>query len=119
VTIETRPAETPVPTKTVADVLRHAARIIEERGWYQGYYSWGLDRNEPDSGPVCALGAIGVAYGGSAGAIDDFPFDDPVVGLAHRFMGGEAAYWNDAQGRTAAEVTAALRSAADAWEAEQ
>lgn len=121
-TIETRPIETvePAREKSVADVLRHAARIIEERGWYQGFYSEGLDRSTEDSGPVCALGAIHVAMSGNANPPDGpFPdYESGVLVAAGPFMATDVAFWNDYPGRTAAEVTAALRAAADVWEAE-
>ena len=101
-TIETRPAVVPAEprVKTVADVLRHAALLIEERGWCQVDF-------ERDDGAHCMVGAI----------IAVTRYDGLGV-EAHRFMmsHGYGIGFNDASGRTASEVTAALRAAADAAE---
>ena len=102
-------------TKTYPDVLRHAALIIEERGWHQGHYISG-------DGKVCALGAIVLALGGSFDAtggpkyksFTDYAQASEMV--SDYLTGGGPIYgvadWNDRQGRTAAQVTAALRAAA-------
>lgn len=103
-TVETRPIVEP-RTKTTADVLRHAALLIEERGWAQGDY-------EVD-GRLCLLGSLNVATDGHSWSTA------MLANEACFFMirGGIGAEWNDEPGRTAAEVTAALRTAADRWEA--
>jgi hypothetical protein len=100
--------------KTPADVLRHAALVIEERGWTQGDFSSG------EAGPYCAMGAIAVALEG-----DPVPtvLRNPAYSALTRYLGlgqnfGRAFTWNDDDGRTAEEVTSTLRSAADAWERE-
>jgi len=100
------PVATPpaAPAKTVRDVLLHAALLIEERGWCQGLY-------EAPDGRLCAIGALSVASGGDAdiyvgGAADE--------ALARIVCTAYIPHWNDATGRTAAEVIAALRAAAEA-----
>jgi hypothetical protein len=85
-------------TKTVGDVLRHAARYIEEFGWYQGAASNGLRR--------CVLGATYHVEPTGLG-------DDAMYALARTIGTPSIAAWNDEDGRTAAEVIAALRAAAD------
>lgn len=116
--IETRPIETPLPAKTTADVLRHAALLIEERGWCRA------DRQSPD-GQLCIVGAIELAQFGSVHELGDIdgvpseqidPFALPGAMAVEKYLGLEARGtwgWNDAPGRTAAEVIAALRAAAD------
>lgn len=127
VEVRTMPAAEP-REKSLANVLRHAALVIEERGWTTG---------EPVSptGKVCAWGGIRVAVYG------DGPADDPadidveaaatavLAGFVRTYQPtlhdesdgirdiGAVAAFNDAAGRTAEEVTAALRAAADAWDA--
>jgi hypothetical protein len=123
VTVEVRPIEVPTREKTVADVLRHAARIIEERGWSQ--YS-----RERDTGAVCVTGAFEYAYVGRLVDEQDAedplwcsvyrecsPYNHPILQVFAKFVGVHEAYaWNDLAERTAEEVTFALRAAADAWE---
>jgi hypothetical protein len=117
VTVETRTAVVPA-TKTVADVLRHAALIIEERGWHNDQPSVYQTRQ----GTVCMIGAVASATGLSDPDIDPWP---TVVDAVREFLRDRlrdvscAEEWNDAPGRTAPEVTVALRAAADAWEADQ
>ena len=109
-TVETRPVEVPAREKSVADVLRHAARIIEERGWCQGYFG-------TSSGPVCALGAVYAA--GNGDPIPTYTTQrqweaiDALRDYLDVLMIPDISHWNDMQGRTAAEVIAALRAAAD------
>jgi hypothetical protein len=109
-TIEVRPVEVPVKEKTVADVLRHAALLIEERGLCQdGAYG-------DDNGSLCAIGSINVSRGKDRMADS---LDDPAVSALYdwvwRNVGDLSVIdWNDSDGRTAEEVAAALR--ATAWE---
>ena len=111
-TVETRPVVVPVREKSVADVLRHAARIIEERGWTQLEGS----RSHPASDSrVCLVGSVEVA-GGS----DAILYGNWFARWFGRYAGSPIPMaWNDTPGRTAAEVIAALRAAADAWEADR
>ncbi|MDP9145933.1 MAG: hypothetical protein M3N43_14790 [Actinomycetota bacterium] len=79
-------------------MLRHAARIIEERGWCQ-------TTMEDRAGRVCLLGGIVKSVG-----------YQELGRAAHQFVMGQigsAINFNDTHGRTAAEVIAALRAAAD------
>lgn len=124
------PVEAPVETKTktAADVLRHAALIIEEHGWNQGNY---MDAQ----GHVCAMGAIGKAlgapwYDSGQGFESSYYRIEPytshetlhsaaVLALMAKINPGDRAprgvpEWNDDVGRTRDEVIAALRAAADA-----
>lgn len=48
------------------DVVRKAIDVINERGWYQGYF---VD-DSVDNGPVCALGAIHLGVGLTVEGID-------------------------------------------------
>lgn len=91
--------------KTTADVLRHAARIIEERGHAKGAL-------EDDEGGVCALGAILVASSGSSN--DWGPNGREASCALSNTVGYSIAGWNNRPERTASEVIAALRAAADA-----
>lgn len=116
-TIETRPIEVPAREKTVADVLRHAALVIEERGWSHGQL-------RSDDGSVCVWGGIRTAvFGDDEG--NGFMEDKPAIRVLAESLGfpttlhhglGHVVEWNDAPGRIAEQVTAALRAAADAWE---
>jgi hypothetical protein len=88
----------------VADLLARAADILSEFEWRQG--SAGSRRD----GSMCAVGAI-------YEAASDFGMDDARAACA--IMGRPSdpleiwplAKWNDAPGRTKAEVVAALRTA--------
>jgi hypothetical protein len=100
----------PVEIKPVdedAAVLLRAAEIIEERGWCQEY---------PDAaGRVCAGRAIMLALGlksGWAGNEQERIVRHRLGFSAAWFLSGALANWNDAPGRTAAEVIDRLRSAA-------
>jgi hypothetical protein len=95
----------------VADVLNAAADLIERDGWVQGRY-------QGPCGEHCMTDALIAAcqvkeekgeeasawwrlYGRAADALE--------TGLGTRALPG----WNDAPGRTQAEVVAALRAAAE------
>lgn len=98
------------PVEEWRDVLRRAADLLKERGWFQGKdFNGDVDYREK----MCASRAICAA--------------SPVVGLteAHRRLimalggGANASHccvifdWNDAPERTAAEVIATLRAVAE------
>ena len=110
--LENRSATRPEPEL----VLNRAADLVELRGWHQG------DFHEETSGRVCAAGAIRVAAGG-------VPYEscEQASSAERAFADCLAAHglakpghcpievigqWNDAEGRTAAEVVATLRAAA-------
>ena len=102
---ETRPLE-PTRERTVADVLREAARIIEEFGWWQS--------GNPDrSYGHCAMTAV------SQASNDDDALSSQALYVLRRSLGlGRwPDAWNDEPDRTEAEVIAALRNAADQAEA--
>lgn len=109
---ESTPAE-----KSVADVLRHAALIIEERGWCQ-------NKVGVSGGPVCAIGAIKEAD--PATGVDAINWTRRLAWKAMTFaeralrlpkqrngLYRPLSFFNDTPGRTAAEVVAALRAAAE------
>lgn len=100
---------------SVAEVLRRAEQVIGERGWCQGDYE--ID------GRVCAEGAINVAVCGSAwGAAEDEPDAEQLAHFAGRALGEHVGMfvvnWNDDDGRTQAEVRAALLAAAQRAESD-
>jgi hypothetical protein len=106
----------------VAADLRAAADVLERDGWTQGTYS-------RTDGCHCVAGAVYAAIccpdPCEASDAEYHRVDEALTGLA-RFLGrstlaveGVAIAWNDDPERTAAEVIAALRAAADAAEAEQ
>lgn len=86
-----------------AEILLRAAEIIEERGWCQRSFG------DYKRGPKCA-----------AGAIIEAAHDAHRGGRVHELIrrakptGDHLMLWNDADGRTAAEVVARLRGAAHA-----
>lgn len=91
------------PVKTIADVYRHAALLLEERGWCQWF-------SEDPDGRFCMIGAIARVTG----------YNDLGRAAHHALIEtipSGPMNFNDEPGRTAAEVTAALRAAADAYEA--
>lgn len=104
-------------TLSTVEVLRGAKAVIERNGWHQGDYA---DRRPefrgkpPRECPVCLLGAINVASGGD-------PDDDSEVTEAERLlkqcMKQYVPTWNDAPGRTVAEVYALLDEAIERAEA--
>ncbi|WP_203935608.1 DUF6197 family protein [Planosporangium mesophilum] len=125
-----QPAVTGVE-QTPAQTLRGAALYLERHGWIQGDY-YRPDATGPFP-PACAVGAIRMAAFGSritdddciaaemrdhARAIDvlvDFlDLTDPPPWDTY---GDPSPFtWNDVPGRTADEVTATMRGAADDWD---
>lgn len=100
---------------TVREVLHRAADLLEEFGWCQGYFaedSAGEWVEEDDAAAVafCASGALlramadlNAPYMRSTNELLKTP-----PGFSH------TPEWNDAPGRTKAEVVACLREAAEA-----
>lgn len=110
------PTQAPIPTtdtpasppaqKAPADILRHAALILEETGWCQGMFT------APD-GRHCMVGALMAANDYST--VD---LNRPTTSPIHKaevalYKAGYGIGWNDRTGRTEAEVIAALRETAD------
>lgn len=101
----------------VAQDLRAAADILKRDGWTQGAYY-------DDTGCHCAMGAIATALNVISTEPGDLTeaewerWSDDVDHLA-KHLGDDVDSWNDAPGRTADEVIAALHLAADAAEALQ
>lgn len=100
--------------KTVAQVLEDAAALIEPDGkWTQGEYA--LDASGFKTSPVskarqpvcfCMLGAVKHASGNPRE-------DSKVMNWLHYNLGSRGTWlFNDAEGRTQAEVVAKLRDAA-------
>lgn len=108
---------------SLADIYTKAADHIERVGWYQGdLYDQAQAKGTPrEECRVCTIGALNVAlYGkpsypmealGTPGAQDVESFFANQLGLAAQVS---IADWNDDEDRTAAQVTAALRKAAEA-----
>jgi hypothetical protein len=111
-----------VTSTTAAQVLRNAALYLERHGWIQGAY---YDATSQVFTPAaCMVGAIGmVCYGGPVDApaqhFDDpgfLDFEEAVLHLDRYLLvedGSESYEFNDARGRTVADVLHALRQAAD------
>lgn len=88
--------------QTTAATLRAAARHIEKHGWCQGEMF-------SDAGASCAVGAIFSVTG-----LVGLPLCCKALEAVSEHIGcDKLSEWNDAPGRTAAEVIAALRAAAD------
>jgi hypothetical protein len=116
---EAIPAEAP---GTARQVLRDAALYLERHGWIQGAY---YDATSQTFTPAaCMVGAIGmVCYGGPVDApaqhFDDpgfLDFEEAVLHLDRYLLaedGSESYEFNDARGRTVADVLHVLRQAAD------
>lgn len=103
-----RPVAPAIPAvKTVPEVLRHAALIIEERGHNVGGYLG-------EDGSVCAWGAINVATFGRA-IIPFTSAEPPALDALVKMVGFDVGGWSD--GATAEQVATTLRAAADASEA--
>jgi hypothetical protein len=106
---ETAPA--PPPDPRLPQVYRHAAQLIWEHGWAQGYDI------DADSGRMCATHALYLA------ALDVAP-DNPALvvnaryWLSARMLGGtKVQVWNDHRCREVEDVTDLLDRAADLAEA--
>ena len=87
-----------------SDILTKAAAICEA-GWVQGKYH--------EDGCFCMFGAIAIAAGDKQDDID-MPKAGPAVRAVEAAVGNIALEtWNDAKGRTQAEVVAMLRRVAE------
>ena len=96
------------------EVLDLAADIIEEQGWTQGPDGW--PDNPDDTGPVCIEGALTRAMGLDYFADCAKVVESPAMRVLSAHLGRALIHpfeWNDQEGRTAEEVIAALREAAD------
>lgn len=108
----------PVQHQLKADLLA-AARLLEERGWCQGF-------EITSSGRMCMLGAMKAAAGfGVVQKLDTtLVFEKPTDGRWTRFFAmfrvvekrlpTPVSYYNDNRDRTKEEVVAKLREIADA-----
>lgn len=109
------------PSKvTKRDVFLRAAEVVEERGWQR--YHWG----DVDEGPVCLLGAIGVATI-EMGVAPLYATTASMASMSFRFErpdlwddANDPWLWNDGlrfairpSRRPKARVVAALRRLAD------
>jgi hypothetical protein len=125
---------TTVPTTNPVQVLRNAADYLAVHGWNSGgFYRWSGGNRPP---AACALGAIQIAVTGDA--IDVFAEPDLVsdeqftailvaadivtshlrctAQLGSLSKVAALARWNDRNGRTAEQVRAAMREAANRHE---
>lgn len=89
----------PITDDPVAERLRRAAQIIRERGWCQGEI-------EDRRGRVCLINAMALADVNTPTAQDRVKAATGNPTWLHE--------WNNARGRTAAEVIDALERAANA-----
>lgn len=91
-------------------IFAKAADIIEERGWYQG---WFYNIQKGCDGPVCLLGAVNVACGREPD-VSNVADTDAVDKAVRRKLKRRvfAANWNDRDGRTKEQVVNMLRSLA-------
>ncbi|OII61170.1 hypothetical protein BJP40_06485 [Streptomyces sp. CC53] len=99
----------------IRNILREAARIIERDGWHQGDFF----RDDPKTGPVCALGALrrAIASSASGEAVSGKLYCE-AAGLVEKAASEVIPRvvlpaWNDAPERTAEDVILALKRAAD------
>lgn len=96
---------------TVEEVLRKAVEILDERGWYQGYY------RDIQTGRVCSIGACAEALGTNPG--EPTPMFNRVWTFLDHYVErkferhGNFVAWQDKDGRTVDEVKALLLAAAD------
>ncbi|MEN2423058.1 hypothetical protein AABB02_33720 [Streptomyces rimosus] len=123
----TVPPDTGTPDfRRIAVVLDGAADQLDRYGWFQGS-NWDgeqADRGTPRSeARQCAMGAITTAVCGDPSAEtlpDATAFAlwnaaiDAVEDHTRGIGAGNLTAWNDAEGRTHAEVTSVLRAAARA-----
>ncbi len=124
---QNQPAEVHV---TPADILRAAALYIERHGWTQWLY-YNRDATDGPFPPACAIGGIRIAVYGDTTGLAASPADNALVAGTQRHLAAhldpdfyvteyDAADvigdWNDEGGRTAGQVIAALRAAADEWD---
>jgi hypothetical protein len=119
---------------TPAHVLRDAALYLERHGWTRGLLYADHLAVIP---PACAVGAIRYAMFGSpviTATNEQMTQADPIVSVladyvydpdnpppdidtwASEHPNAVVTDWNDTHGRTADEVIAALRAAADDWD---
>lgn len=102
-----------------AKVLRRAAEIVETPGqWCQGALARDaldlrVEANDPRAAKWCLVGAIKKAQCDVLGPDGwEAGFPEAAIDIADGYQG----IWNDKPGRTADEVAAALREAADRCE---
>lgn len=97
--------------KSVADILNAAADLIEPEGrWTQG--EWKRERIDTDECAWCAEGAIALAAG--IGCFYMVRDSEPYRAFRNSLPKRQDPFeWNDAPGRTQAEVVTALRAAAE------
>lgn len=101
--------------RTPSDILREAAGLLGEKGWCQHLL------REPNTGAMCALGAIGVAEARDVYALTAQWGARPERSVAARWLqrsldSPEIAKWNNAEHRTAEEVIKTLLVAADEYD---
>lgn len=96
------------PPKTPQEALLHAALFIEEHGWVQHQYRGRNGERCMSSAVIEVTGGMNneVLYHATCRLVDKYLFRTTDT--------GSMVGYNDAFGRTAAEVISALRSAAEA-----
>jgi hypothetical protein len=89
----------------VAKVLNDAADLIDANGWTQGV-------NRDAFGCYCAVGALEAASPRVDGRWFSRLYYDAAVAVSKETQSSSVVQWNDAEGRTQAEVTTMLRTVA-------
>lgn len=110
-----------ITDEQVASLLRDAVDVLDERGWYQGWYV------DAEGRCVCVLGAVAFAAGLEVVSNVDDELEAGIHGTGDRWELWRSAWkrleravdddipsWNDTEGRTVDEVKAALLRAAEA-----
>jgi len=103
-----------------SDILNRAADLIDERGHWKGWYCG-------PNGQLCARGAMYIAAGvvppSEPEGVWSGDCDHEAVNAATKRLDAHVGVlterWNDLDATTAADVTDALRGAAEAARAEQ
>lgn len=101
-----------------SDILNRAADLIEEKGWTSGSgWPGEAEYGGSEMGGLCLEGGIMAALGLNYGQRwDDIFKTCPAVHAVNAYLERDEGYalydWNDAPGRTAAEVIEVLRACA-------
>ena len=93
------------------EVLSRAADIVQERGLNKGDYATRYNSTE---GPVCAIGAVRLAAGGSPWRFTELAGKacSVLAGVLPKLYDEDISAWNDKPRRRKHEVVKLLRKAA-------
>jgi hypothetical protein len=96
----------PTPAVDICDIYRRAVEILDRDGWCQG-------TEQDHTGRHCAQGALRIAAGWSAKECADMALENAVLRPLQQHLSSLVTVWNDAPGRTEAEVRASLVAVAE------